>query len=762
MRLLPIGLAPDNILARGRFIGDSHSIIMKPVTTVLTHVAVLSLGLWVGSQFLGHGAAPASVGTQVPASVPASQAGGQPGAVAADTAKGKLSAKAMDKELMKLASLRLVEQFTRVAGLAERFDTREFEALYRSIRSGGRGNQASFILFQIVSERMLYENPAELKRVLGEEQFAMLQKEREAQDCAADPQKSREFLVRTLASKDSNSRQMMYGGGLFSVARAQPQVFIEVARGELAGGGKNADVMRDLIPHAIEALAANDPQAAMQVAESFKGEAFARQAMSAAVAGWLEKDWNAAELWARNNAKSGDAMLIEALARTSVFEEKAKANPQEMMAFLDAIGGSGHQSTYLQANVLGNWLVSDAKGASAWLAKQDASVASMALPHAISQFVERGEFKPEICTQLLETLPNGNGKAQAVSTLAQGWFEKDPASALAWMKNLPLGEIRSDAYERVGMDMAQSDPRKLLEYAKSNPDLVKGLSYVSYERAIEQGTDVAMDLYRLVGEKEFGNGTASLVSALAGKNLDDARQFVAGLQGQAAEQGQAALAAAIGRRDLKEGIAYVGTLPEKRAKEAMRSLVGAAYGMDRYGNTDGEGSVRPADPVAFLDSIPDKGLRDVARDTIAVQLANHDPAGAVAFLSQTQSSADSDALRQVAGNWARVDPVAAANWASDLAAGENRDRVVSAMLHGIASADPMSAIDWANSLGDEEQRLGGLSSVVWELRRKGNSIDAATRRAIEEKIASANIKDGERKELLNRLKGKADDDEDEK
>lgn len=265
-----------------------------------------------------------------------------------------------------------------------------------------------------------------------------------------------------------------------------------------------------------------------------------------------------------------------------------------------------------------------------------------------------------------DTKGGGKDKLKAQSHAMSGWAAKDPAAALAWIR----------------------DREKL------NGSLTEGKE------------DATRDLALL---------KSSLIRGLATADPAQAMAMLASFN----EKERAPMAGLIAREQYRLGMdaaaQWAGSLTDATLRDhAMASLLREYAGED------------PAKAAAWLTT--QSGLQGNAEALTAVARgwAAGDPAAAVKWITTLPEGPARDAAWQdVMRTWNRRDPLASSNWLAQMPAGSSRDAAVSSLTRSIARSDPDAAIQWAQSIQDPTERETALVRSVQLWSSKDQAAAAA-------------------------------------
>ena len=123
--------------------------------------------------------------------------------------------------------------------------------------------------------------------------------------------------------------------------------------------------------------------------------------------------------------------------------------------------------------------------------------------------------------------------------------------------------------------------------------------------------------------------------------------------------------------------------------------------------------------------------------------AKLDPGAAARWASSiTDGALRNKALSAVSESWSETNPTEAAKWVGSLQDVQVRDIATVAFSEGLARENPASAAQWALSISDPVQRRSSLSSIVYNWKK----IDPNAARAFV--LSSTAISEDERKDLI--------------
>lgn len=228
---------------------------------------------------------------------------------------------------------------------------------------------------------------------------------------------------------------------------------------------------------------------------------------------------------------------------------------------------------------------------------------------------------------LIERVPEGESRNNALRALAVGWADQDVLAALDWAKGLTDPAERATAIEATLIIRAKRDPQRTVDLAQQllTGDALDRTLTEAMKNLIEQNPRAASEaVVRLPEGNVKTRATLEVVRALA------------------AEQPATALA-------------WIKTLPPGQLRQIALNNV-----LDFWSANDSRSA---GEYVAQMPAGPDQ---DVAVTHLAKNFAATDPSNAVRWAESLPGSARTAALVSIASGWAQKDPAAATRWAAAL------------------------------------------------------------------------------------------------
>jgi hypothetical protein len=120
----------------------------------------------------------------------------------------------------------------------------------------------------------------------------------------------------------------------------------------------------------------------------------------------------------------------------------------------------------------------------------------------------------------------------------------------------------------------------------------------------------------------------------------------------------------------------------------------------------------PVSALAWIAQQPDGPTKNSARSAAFAGWSSVDGASAAEAYAKLPVSERARLSGIVAGNWARVDPEAAAKWAASLPDLEDQMRAASLVTEPWAESDPQAAAQWVNSLTSQETATAAAGALI--------------------------------------------------
>ena len=422
----------------------------------------------------------------------------------------------------------------------------------------------------------------------------------------------------------------------------------------------------------------NDPTAAIEAAKKIKGQQ-AKQQAERAIAIFLarespEKGWAYAEALSGNSRNS---------ALGQVLFQIASDDPQDAIAFLDQMPRGQKRDNALSQFVSG-WMNQDPDGARSWIKTLPEPEQAKAIEGSLWNLTQ-SDIQETVT--LIESFKPSAQTANLYANLVSNWAQSDPDAAQRWVKQLPPGSARQSAQSSLLNRLAQSDPAKAIEF-------LEGETITDQNR--NQVTQVAASLARNDPDAAFAWLDSLEVTGSAHKEL------ITNTISQLAYQ------------DGPKAASYALTIEDKSTrKNAIANLIRG------WGNQDREAA------KTWIDTHLTSEERLGAYDGLLSSISYQEPLGAKALLEEVSQGLTPEEMKthfkgklaEVAGNWARNDPNAAAAWAQTQPEGDERSRMVASVVGQWAEFDSTGAANFVLTLAEGKERDGAIKNLVSDLRQ---------------------------------------------
>ena len=301
-----------------------------------------------------------------------------------------------------------------------------------------------------------------------------------------DPKRAGEWL-RQLPGGPQRSQLVAAMTG--ELARVQPELAVDLARSLPAGAGRNQAILdgfnqwarsdndsllrwagaaqdpailRLARSAAIEYWAGADPKkAAAMLTTSGLGTGDRDNAIGQIARQWAQRDSSEALTWAQSLPPGQQLESIP-----FILSQRAIANPKSAVEEAEQLADARLRRRSLQT-VVTEWAGRDGSAAGTWLMGQaDHRLVAELAPGILQQL---GETDRPAAEALLNRLPNGEARVNAVAAMVAGLANSNLRDALGVLERLPPGEAQEQALERLSGIWVQQDPEAAAKYALTHP-----------------------------------------------------------------------------------------------------------------------------------------------------------------------------------------------------------------------------------------------------------------------------------------------------
>ena len=291
-------------------------------------------------------------------------------------------------------------------------------------------------------------------------------------------------------------------------------------------------------------------------------------------------------------------------------------------------------------------------------------------------------------------------KTSAVNAFAK----RDPKAAMAMLEKMDPS-ARNRALPNAVQQLIKKDSAAAIEWMRNEPD-----SFAKFRAISESGytlgreaPEAAIDLAKEISELK-NNALSGAFSTLASQDLDTALAKAEDWKGDPQYDNiMSQIASGYARKNPEEALAWANTLEGNARSNAMSNA------MSQLASNDPTLAVKHLDDLGL--SADDQTYQNSFKNT-ASNWARQDPVSAAEWIDTLpDSNMQTNAIGDVADRWARIDPVSASEWIGVLAEGQARDQASQRLANRIQREDPEMATAWAGSIGDENTRNNALSNV---------------------------------------------------
>jgi hypothetical protein len=260
-----------------------------------------------------------------------------------------------------------------------------------------------------------------------------------------------------------------------------------------------------------------------------------------------------------------------------------------------------------------------------------------------SLFLSRwAEIDPKAAIAVAEATSGGENRKEGMLAVAKGWAESDLNSAVSWVRNLPVSQIRNTMLQSIVTTLAESDPQKAAAMSLELPGRFQIFAAQQVaEKWAQADPDSALAWVRSL--PAGGAQTRALTAAskaFAEANPQSAADLVDLLPRSNRAQFLDNIAHSWAENDLSTAIAWAQRLEGKDQEIALRGVC------ERWSQTD--------------------------------------PKAAATFMERSQPAL----LYSLGVNWGANDPNAALEWADQLNDKKTRTEMYNAVTSGWAQFSP--------------------------------------------------------------------------
>jgi len=312
-----------------------------------------------------------------------------------------------------------------------------------------------------------------------------------------------------------------------------------------------------------------------------------------------------------------------------------------------------------------------------------------------------------LAASLMSSLVSPESMDNSVRAIASRWVDADEKAALEWATKIKPKELKAPAVEAILFPMVSTDPWRALSIA------ARHLKGDALERTIT----------RFLAEVTVENPGSA----------EDVLNFLP--HGETRSHAIYGIARELAAEDPAMAIAWAEQIDEDELRRtAMRNVIEKWYAQDPEGarafvagSMNGSeqlaavmriaefwGASDPSSAAAWAQALPGREARDAAVVYLVSGWARKDPPAGTQWALTLPVSMQSraEAIDGALSFWALLDGVAAATYAEQLPAGENRDTCLDALASLLAVSEPDRASRLALQIQDRELRENAVRNLV--------------------------------------------------
>ncbi|HEX3800315.1 MAG TPA: hypothetical protein VH413_16595 [Verrucomicrobiae bacterium] len=281
--------------------------------------------------------------------------------------------------------------------------------------------------------------------------------------------------------------------------------------------------------------------------------------------------------------------------------------------------------------------------------------------------VQMASYNLLAAVDLIPTIPAGESRDNAISTVASMWSDKDSNAALAWAQSLSDDAERKIALEVCACSLASEDPQHAFSVATESlsGDALERVADIGLQRMLQTNPEAASKIVPQLPEGELQLHVAMNVArALANEGTDTALAWLPSLP--AGPVRQAALNNVLDiwqQQNPADAAAYVAQMPAGDDQNAAVAHISHALG-----------AADPDYAMQWIQTLPSDDARRAAVENIVSGWAEHDPAGATLWAQGLPADSPNriEVLRSAYSYWQLIDAHEAAAFAASLPAADGQ------------------------------------------------------------------------------------------
>jgi hypothetical protein len=394
-------------------------------------------------------------------------------------------------------------------------------------------------------------------------------------------------------------------------------------------------------------------------------------------------------------------------ALTVLFARWAELDPAAASAYANLLPKSANPAE-LRRKAVGAWAEKDFAAAWAWAkALEVGDTRNASLSAAVAALAKTD---PAGALKLVAENFNRRDAANAYSNVFSAWAENQFDAALAAALALEDPQVRARALQATLNKRVDIDPHGVLEVVKAarNADLRWSVADRAMERWLERDFTAAREYALTLPAGELRQAMLQSVARdMTRRDPADALTWVQAITNESdRDEALQSLFSTWAGRDSTAALAAAKNLPEGQLRNtALSQMAQSLIEIDITAALAAVGELPPGQP------------RQNASQNIAYQWARSDPKAAANWMLANSSQAEPWSLQQVMWQWTRNDPDGALQWATALPEGQQKGHVLGVALGQMARGDVTRAAEVIANLPPESQRSAvGNFSANWASR----------------------------------------------
>jgi len=342
------------------------------------------------------------------------------------------------------------------------------------------------------------------------------------------------------------------------------------------------------------------------------------------------------------------------------------------------------------ADMFDIWAAKDLEAATKACEQLPDGTKEMAWEYVLNQRIEKN---PASAAAYVTNLPAGDYRQRAIEALGNSW---DGTNFLAWAQSLPTEAERTVAFNRGLATLAGKDPQAASEIANQQTN-VSGVVFgiiatVWFQRDFSAATNWVASLPE--GEKKE-TAMLDLADKWAQSDPKGLVSYTLGLPaGDMQTRFLTAACRQLARRDLPGAVELLQPLADATLRQSILEQSARSYDLPHLEQA-----------AKYIAAMPAGDDQKAAIKGLVSSWATFDPEAAVNWLRAfPETNSQSELAQPVIKTWSQAEPAVVAKWLANLPARTDSEGMVSAFLEGAVEKYPVFAWQWTQSVTDETKR----------------------------------------------------------